>query len=239
MRGILTEWTNRPVRLSGNNQNRKLGYLFNPKQINLRFLAIRVLALCLTASLGVFVDQLISVRSKTTFDERILILHVPEPPHKSTLVIQSIPSIPIPESFRHMENQDFWVFTSAELDSDGLAKNIIVNFGNGLSFKDRSLYENLLFRVNEQQGRRITRELAETLIGQISQIKFEPALNNGVPRLSHVVVSTHFHSSENGTSIKWEVETSIETSFESRDTQVVGGLRVSRFQWTNRQLDRI
>jgi hypothetical protein len=201
--------------------------VFSARQITVRSLAVRVLALCLTASFGVLVDQLMHVGSKTAVAGSAVI-NLPKPPLQSTLVITNIPSIPIPQSFRHMENQDFWVFTSADLDSDGLAKNIIINFGNGLTFRDRSLYENLLFRVNEQQGRRITRELAETLAVQISQIKFEPATYDGTPRLSHVVVSTHFHSSNDGASIWWEVETSIETSFDSRDTQVVGGHRMDQ-----------
>ena len=202
--------------------------MFNLKQINLRFLAARVLPLCLTASFGIVVDQLMQVGSNSAA-ERSVVISVHEPPLQSTLVITNIPSIPVPESFRHMANQDFWVFTSADLDSDGLAKNISINFGNAPTFRDRSLYESLLFRVNEQKGRRITRELTETLVGQISQLKFEPALNNGSPRLSHVVVSTYFHSTKDGAGIRWEVETDIESSFDSRDTQVVGGHRIEQF----------
>jgi hypothetical protein len=124
-----------------------------------------------------------------------------------------------------MKNRDFWVFAQADLDSDRLVKNISMNFGSAITFKEQSLYHELFCCIDDDRRRSIMRELAETLDGQISQIKFDPAINHGVPRLTKVVVSTHFHSS-NDASNRWEVETSIEPGFDSRDTRVMGGHRI-------------
>ena len=201
--------------------------MFSAKQIKIRTLPIRLLALCLTAGFGVFVDQLMHVGTNTALDQSVVI-NSPDPQLQSTLVITNIPRIAIPESFRRMRNRRFWVFTQADLDSDGLVKNITVNFFDATTVKQHSLWDGLLFHVSEDQRRSIMRELAETLVGQISQLKFEPALTKGVPRLSHVVVSTYFHSSNDGPSIRWEVETSIETRFDSLDMQVVGGHRMDQ-----------
>ena len=195
--------------------------MFSAQQIRIRSLPIRLLALCLTASFGVLVDQLMSGGANSLLDKPIVIPLKPvplEPP----LVIKSIPGVTVPESLRHIENLDLWIFTTADLDSEGLVKNIIVNFGNATTFKEQSLYYNLPCQINDHQRKSINRELAETLVSQISQIKFERALNDGMPSLSHMVVSTHFRSINDGTNRKWEVETRVG----SRDAPgiVMGGV---------------
>lgn len=225
MRSILRLGDDSTNCLIAKNRNRTNKRVFSATQIRIRSLPIRLLALCLTASFGVFVDQSMSGGANSLLDQPVIIPMKPVPLEPS-LVIKSIPAVTVPESLRHMENLDFWVFTTADLDSQGLVKNIIFNFGNATTFKEQSRYYNLPFQVNDHQRRSINRELAETLVSQISQIKFEPALNDGLPSLSHIVVSTHFRSINDGTNRKWEVETRIE----SRDAPgMVMGCRYETF----------
>ena len=67
-------------------------------------------------------------------------------------------------------------------------------------------------------------ELTETLVGQISQVQFEPAVIGGVTRSSHVVVSTHFDSYKNGAGKGWEIETQID----AQDGRLVSGHRIDQ-----------